>query len=88
MKGVMSIHSARTHRNITRIILLMPVNLQELIVDWGSSIGGDLLWLELHVSLPVELQLSGNVRIIKMLSVVNDYPICSTPLTDSKYNGS
>jgi hypothetical protein len=43
-------------------MLFMPVNLQELIVDWGSSIGGDLLWLELHVSLPVELQLSRNVR--------------------------
>jgi len=41
MKGVMSIHSTRTHRNITRIILFMPVNLLELIVeDWGSSIGG------------------------------------------------
>jgi len=41
MKGVMSIHSARTHRNITRIILFMPVNLQELIVEnWGSRIGG------------------------------------------------
>jgi hypothetical protein len=42
MKGVVSIYSARTHRNITRIILFMPVNLQELIVDWGSSIGGYL----------------------------------------------
>jgi hypothetical protein len=39
IKGVMSIHSETTHRNITRIILFMPVNLQELIVDWGSSIG-------------------------------------------------
>jgi len=41
MKGVISIHSARTHRNIIRIILFMPVNWQELIVEeWGSSIGG------------------------------------------------
>jgi hypothetical protein len=38
----MSIHSARTHRNIIGIILFMPVNLQELIVDSGSSIGGYL----------------------------------------------
>jgi len=42
VKGMMSIHSARTHRNITRMILFMPVNLQELFVDWGSSIGGYL----------------------------------------------
>jgi hypothetical protein len=50
MKGVMSIHSARTQRNITRIILFMPVNLQELIVGWGSSIGGYLQW-QIHLLL-------------------------------------